>query len=149
LGREWSIEITVDEIRTLRKELGINLLAVFQRDSNVLQQLATDPVLLVDTLCVLLEDSIKKKGIDERSFNAGLVGQGIENAVNCLVDSIVLFSPPHQKEMLSAIWAEQKKLDRETTLQVVRAAPSIAQNQLTNLEARLKELSERSSDSLE
>ncbi len=149
LDREWSIEITVGEIRRLRKELGINLTAVFDRDSNVLQALASDPVILVDTLCILLEDTIKKRGLDEQSFNAGLVGDGIERAVNCLVDAIVLFSPPHQREMLSAIWAEQRKMDRETCLEIINAAPAIAGNQMTSLKEQLKKLSERSSDSQE
>ncbi len=125
LGREWTIEITGIEIKLLRKELSVDLLSVFDRETGLLEKLGSDPVLLIDVISVLLTPQIQKRGMDETGFASGLVGDGLQNAIDALVAAIVFFSPPHQQAIIAAMWSETRKLQTETSIKAIALAPEI------------------------
>jgi len=110
-GERWTIEITVAEIKQLRTLLSLDLLAIMDDQGQMLKRLASDPVLLVDVISVLLTEQITKRGLDERSFAARLVGEGLSNAMDALMDSIANFTPPPRGAVIKQAWAKVQQMD--------------------------------------
>ena len=72
LGREWSFSITVIEVKRLRELIQVDLLDfASEKADQMFNRLATDPVLLVDLMSILLTDQIQDRGLDERLSVAG------------------------------------------------------------------------------
>lgn len=110
-GERWAIEITVAEIKQLRTLLGVDLLAIMDDQGHLLKRLGSDPVLLVDVISVLLTEQITKRGLDERSFAARLVGEGLSSAMDALMDAIANFTPPPRGAVIKQAWAKVQQMD--------------------------------------
>lgn len=119
-GESWTIEISVDEIRQLRKEINVDLLSLLDDHGLLLRKLAADPILLVDVISILCTDQIKRRQLDERAFAKRLVGYGLEAALDCLIEAIANFTPPRQGAVIRQMWQKttdlnQRAMDRLTT----------------------------------
>jgi hypothetical protein len=104
LDRSWNIDITVFEMRKVKNEFNIDFGECASSENKVFGRLAKDPILLVDVLSCLLEDQIKQTGLNERQFAQGIVGIGIKNAADALVEAIVNFSKPLDGAVMKATW---------------------------------------------
>jgi len=119
-GRDWLVEITVDTVRQVRKELDVDLMQAAGGD--VLERLAADPVELVDVLFVICRDQAEERGLSDVDFGRSLAGDAIEAATDALIDSIVAFFPPRLRKHLEAIRERQTEtlaaLDKQVTEKV-------------------------------
>ncbi len=104
LGREWKLALTVIELKKLKTEFQIDLAEFTGSGSTVFVRLSSDPILLVDVLSCLLEERIKKLGLDEKQFAAGIFGEGIERATSALVEAVINFSKPQEGRIIRAMW---------------------------------------------
>ena len=104
LSREWKLALTVIELKKLKTEFQIDLAEFAGSGSTVFVRLASDPILLVDVLSCLLEEQIKKLGLDEKQFAAGIFGEGIERATSALVEAVINFSKPQEGRIIRAMW---------------------------------------------
>jgi hypothetical protein len=115
LGRKWSIEITVLSVKQLRQELGVDLLSLADKPApgqvGLLQRLASDPVLLVDVISVLLSTEIRNRSLNELEFARGLVGTGILAACDALIEAIVNFTPPQQGQLIKTMHEKVKLIE--------------------------------------
>jgi hypothetical protein len=140
-GETWTIEISVDEIRLLRKELKVDLLALLEDNGLLLRKLVADPILLVDVISILCTDQIKSRDLDERAFAKRLVGHGLEAALDCLIEAIANFTPPRQGAVIRQMWAKTKELDHRAMdrLTTKLESPDLARQLDEKMEALLKE----------
>jgi hypothetical protein len=104
LDRTWLIRLTAVELKKVKDEFKLNLAEWACKDNTLLERISNDPILLVDLLSCLLEDQIKQYGFNEHQFAEGIVGVGIENAANALVEALVNFSPPQRGRVIRAVW---------------------------------------------
>lgn len=104
LKRDWTFTVDYQSIKKVRAELGIDLLAVVDESEKLLQRLATDEILIVDVISVLLTEQIQSKGMDERQFAAGMLGEGLQNAVDALIEGIADFSRPQKGAVIRKAW---------------------------------------------
>jgi len=127
LGREWSFSITVIEVKRLRELIQVDLLDfASEKADQMFNRLATDPVLLVDLMSILLTDQIQQLGLDERGFALGLVGEGLDNAMGALIREVANFSGPHRGKLILAAW------NQVTT--GLKAATAIAEKRLAEMD---------------
>jgi hypothetical protein len=140
LDRPWTIEITFLEVKKLRAELQLDVLAMFEQDSNLFERLSRDTILLVDVVSVLLSDQIRAKEMDEREFAKGLLGDGLQNATNALVEALLAFSPPLKRGMLKAVWEQQQKLETAVASKVIETAPRIVEKAEKECDQKLERL---------
>jgi hypothetical protein len=140
LDRPWTIEITFLEVKKLRSELQLDVLAMFEQESNLFERLSRDTILLVDVVSVLLSDQIRAKEMDEREFARGLVGEGLQNAIDALVEALLSFSPPLKRGMLKEVWSQQQKLEKEVVRQVIETAPRIVEKATNDCNRKLERL---------
>lgn len=140
-GETWTIEISVDEIRQLRKEINVDLLALLDNDGSLLRRLAADPLTLVDVISLLCTEQIKRRQLDERGFAKRLVGYGLEAALDCLIEAIANFTPPRQGAVIRQMWAKVKELDQRAMdrLTTKLESPDLTRKLDAKMEALLQE----------
>lgn len=110
-GREWSVYIDIPIARKIRKQLDVNILDI----AKALPELAADPILLCDVLFLACQDQASQKGVTDEEFGRSLVGDAIGQASEALVDALINFSPPRQREMLQNLKMISMKLQDQQT----------------------------------
>jgi hypothetical protein len=111
-GATWSIEITVTTVKRLKNELDIDLMKIAEPDSDLLDRLAGDPILLVDALWVICRDNAT---ITDEEFGQRMGGESIDNAVMALMEAIADFFPRARREILRKMIAKARQAE-ETVL---------------------------------
>lgn len=94
-GREWCVSLNINKARALRERLNVNIL-----NTEGLDILAQDVVLLVDVIYVLCEDQLKARNVSDVEFGESLSGMSLQSASDALIEAILDFSPPRQQKVL-------------------------------------------------
>jgi hypothetical protein len=128
-GQEWPFEITIDALRDVRRQLGVNLLDLMS-ESGVVRQFASDPALAIDAFYLVAKPAVEKAGLTSQQFGERFDGEALDRASWALLDAIADFFQRSEKgPMLRALLAGTK--------QAQRAASKAAQEGLAKLEAEL------------
>ena len=111
-GRVWTLAVNVAAIKRVRALCGVNLSSIVELDKDnnpdtkLIEQLSTDPVLLVDVLYAVCKNECDQKGISDEDFGMAMSGDAIEHATTALLDEIIDFFPEAKrlafKKILSA-----------------------------------------------
>lgn len=126
-GDRWTIEITVEHVQMLRRELGLDILAIVS-DTTILPRLATDDVLLVDTISLLLSDSIVRRNLDAAGFARRLLGDVMQAAADAMIEAVAVFSRPQKRGLIRESWAAIKNAEaRIVQMAVCRIAEVVEQ----------------------
>lgn len=134
-GSEWTIEISVAEIKQLRTQLSVDLLALMDDNGRLLKRLAADPILLVDVISELCTAQITERGLDEYGFARRLVGAGLSNAMDGLIDAIANFTPPQRGAIIRQAWTKAQEMEQTVMDRVSQQLASPDLNQ--RLEAKI------------
>lgn len=109
-GREWEVVITVGIIRKVRQVLSIDLADAFDFDTagkpktDVLKNIAEDPVLLIDVLYCICEEQAKARSVSDVAFGELFsTGELIEAATNALLQGLLQFLPPAKRLAMEKI----------------------------------------------
>ncbi|MFV0445673.1 MAG: hypothetical protein ACK5Q5_18990 [Planctomycetaceae bacterium] len=103
-GREWRLAITINDIRRVRAEVGVDLANAGPR---LFEQLS-DPVQLVDTLHCLLRGACENRNLDAVGFANSMRGDTLEQATEALLEAIIDFFPSRQRAALENLRAKSK-----------------------------------------
>lgn len=147
-GRSWLIEITVLEIKMLRAELAINLLGLVERESNLIGRWAQDPILLVDTISLLLTPQIRDRNLSGDEFARGLKGGFLGAANDALIEAIAVFFGDPKGSLIRAAWKKSKAMEQLGAAQAMQALDSDRIDQALvakidrGMEAALRKLSD-------
>jgi hypothetical protein len=110
-GRQWPMTITVNTIRRVRELAGVNLLSVFE--GSLLNQLAEDPELLVNTLYAVCKPLADERNVTDEQFGELLVGDAITEAATALVGGLIDFFPKSRGQILRRLWTATSKAQAE------------------------------------
>lgn len=89
------------------------------RDASGFEALSSDPLLVQDVLWVVCEKQAKENGLNTKDqFDSLLCGECAENAANALIDAVIDFFPPRQRDVLRQMVAT----NRAATLAIHEAA---------------------------
>ena len=132
-GTKLVCAINVNVIKSVRDKLGIDLGAIFE--SEVLQKLYSDPVLLVDTIYLCCEQACEKAGLTDVEFGEALGdGETIAIATAALLEAIVNFTPPGRRPPLIAAINKLKVIeDKQTSLAMERINSPVIDQIMTNI----------------
>ena len=108
-SKEWSVEITVGVIKRVNDLLQVNLLDVV--GGNLLKELASDPIMLVNVLYVVVKPQADAAGVTDEQFGELLVGDSVEEATDALLNGLADFFPKLQREILLKALAKIKSLN--------------------------------------
>jgi hypothetical protein len=142
-NRNWTIVVNVAAVKRVRSLLEINLLDVVKLDEknrpnvNLLEQLASDPVLLCDVIYCICKPEADAQNISDEDFGMAMGGDAIEHATTALLEELVDFFPEakrlvlrklmnagekvkHQMEKALKLELDNPQLDKELEKQVTQ-----------------------------
>lgn len=123
-GREWCCSIDVLKLKKVKESLGINLMDCVA--GNLLEELSTDIVKLVDVLYVLHQDQCESRKLTDEDFAKGLFGDALEDATKAFVDAIVDFCPARQRKLLTLAMEKAKKEQDEAFAKIIGSLEKIS-----------------------
>lgn len=125
--REWSVRFDIELAREVRNLCGVNVLTV-----EGLNQLSADPILLGDVVHAICFEQCERLGVTPQDFRKELWGEALQHAGDAIVEALVDFSPPRQREILRQMQSAGKAL-QETLAGMVNAKIPPAIEQLRKL----------------
>lgn len=93
IGREWNIDVSTHELRSIRRQTDFRLTDIFLDELSGLARLSTDYELLVDCLWICCADQAAREGTSEDSFVRALTGNSLADAYAALVEATIDFFP--------------------------------------------------------
>ncbi len=118
-GRTWSITVNVGTIKRVRALCGIDLASIItikpgtSPDAGLLEQLATDPVLLVDTLYAVCKPEADALHISDEEFGRAMAGNAVELATAALLDEVIDFFPDVKRQVFRKILEATRRFENQ------------------------------------
>lgn len=114
-GREWKVAITVETVKRVRSLCGVNLLDAvkIEKDgvnADLIDQIANDPVLLVDIIYCVCRPQAEAEGVTDVQFGESMTGETVETATDALLEELINFFPEAKKKVLRLILDSVKRL---------------------------------------
>jgi hypothetical protein len=142
-NRNWTIVVNVATVKRVRSLLDINLLDVVKLDANnkpnvdLLEQLASDPVLLCDVIYCICKPEADAQNISDEDFGVAMGGDAIEHATTALLEELVDFFPEAKRLVLRKLMnaGEKVKNQMERALKLELDNPKLERE----LEKQVKE----------
>ncbi len=136
-GDKWTIELNVALVQSLRKELDLDLLAIVT-DKKILPRLATDDVLLVDAISLLLSESIETRKLDAEGFARRLFGDTLQAAAEAMVEAVAVFSRPQKRGLIRESWAAMATAETRVTRMALDKLPEIVDRSIEKARKHLE-----------
>ena len=152
-GRTWVVSVTVGTIKRVRALCGVDLANIITMEPgqtpkvDLLERLATDPVLLVDVLYAVCKDEADSKGVSDEEFGRGMAGDAIELATSALLDEIIDFFPETKRKVFRKILSATRRFETKSK----KALATLLEDPALDgkIDAALERLTESSSNSPE
>ena len=133
LNRPWTIVVNVATVKRVRSLLDVNLLDVVKLDKkdkpniDLLEQLASDPVLLCDVIYCICKPDADLQNISDEDFGAAMGGDAIEHATTALLEELVDFFPEAKRLVLRKLMnaGEKVKTRMEKALELQLNDPKL------------------------
>ena len=116
-GRSWTLSVTVGTIKRVRALCGVDLANIItlepgkQPKVDLLERLASDPVLLVDVLYAVCKVECDAKNVSDEEFGAAMAGDAIEHATSALLDEIIDFFPEAKRQAFKKILSATRRFE--------------------------------------
>lgn len=107
-GRAWTLTINVDAIRRVRTLANVDLLTAIETD--LVQKLSIDPVLLCDVIYALAKPQADALNVSDEDFGRAMAGDSIDGATTALLEELVDFFPKERRVLLGKVLDKLKKL---------------------------------------
>lgn len=122
-GRVWTLSVNVAAMKRVRALCGVDLASIVEVDENdrpsfkLLEQLSSDPVLLVDVLFAVCKPEADARNINDEDFAAAILGNVITAATDALLEDIIDFFPEPKRRMLNRLLTLTRRFEKEITKQ--------------------------------
>lgn len=110
-GREWSTAINVTTVKRVQEIAGV--LLTDAADTNLIERLYGDVVLLANVLWGVCRPVAESRGVTAEQFGELLSGDVIDKACESLMEDLVGFFPSSRREIVSRIWQAARRLETE------------------------------------
>lgn len=122
-GRVWTVTVNVAAIKRVRALCNVDLNSIVEikddkPEMELLERLASDPVLLVDVLYAVCLPECEKKSVSDEDFGSAMAGDAIEHATNALLDEIIDFFPEAKRQILKKILSASRRFATVAHLKV-------------------------------
>jgi len=126
-NRQWIVRVDVAAIRRVRSTCNIdlaNLIAIKpngEADTNVLNTLANDPILLVEVVNAIILPQLAAQNITSEEWADSLDGETIQAATYALLEGAAEFFPPQKKTLTMRLLQMTKRKMDEASEQLSKA----------------------------
>lgn len=119
-GRNWTIAVTVGTIKRVRALCNIDLANIITIEPgknpqvDLLERLASDPVLLVDVLYACCKEEADSRNVSDEDFGRAMAGDAIEMATSALLDEVVDFFPEVKRKVFRKILDATRRFETKS-----------------------------------
>ena len=99
-GRTWTVALNVTALKRVKSLCGVDLLGVVSDGGQLIERLASDPVILCDVIFAVCKEEAEAKNITDVDFGCAMAGDPIEAATTALLEELVDFFPRGKREVL-------------------------------------------------
>ena len=132
-GNEWAIKLNGPVIKDIQDTFKFKLTSL---DADPINQLANDPVMLVDVLFLLCETQAKERQLDSRAFGE-ILEPGLDGPIAALTEALINFFPSGKRSAIrSALLASQKVQDKAAEIMINELG---SPEMMNRMEAKLRE----------
>ena len=144
-GEVWDLELNLAAVKVLKSRLKIDLDNLVSSDpggNSMLEQLASDSILLFNAIYCLCEKQVLERNLTEEDFAARFSGDTIEAATEALLDEIVNFSRPAKRKILIQLRRISKEIAEKAgrELDQIMADPNFSATVEAEIEKQLPKL---------
>jgi len=107
-GRSWNVSVNVAAMKRVKTLLNLNLMDAVESD--LIQRLATDPMLLCDVIYAICKPDADKRNVSDEQFGQSMAGDVIEHATVALLEELVDFFPDAKRQVLRKAVEKFKKV---------------------------------------
>lgn len=107
---QWEIKVNVNTLKRIKALCEIDLMELIsvnektgEMNTELLERLSSDPVLLVDLLYATCKPQVDEKNMTDEQFAEVWAGDQIEFAVNALMEEIINFFPEAKRRLWQKI----------------------------------------------
>ena len=129
-GKDWIISINVGSIKRVRDLLGINLLDCIK--SNLIDDLKSDPITLVDVLYCLVKEQADKAGISDINFGEAMAGDALEQATDAFLEELINFFPSQKRGLLAKAMDKVREAEKVAMERAEKQLEELDVNNLTS-----------------
>ena len=125
-GRAWIINVNVGTIKRVRALCDVDLANIITMEPgktpkvDLLERLASDPVLLVDVLYAVCKPEADAKNVTDEEFGRSMAGDAIELATSALLDEIIDFFPEAKRRVFQKILAATRRFEVKSKLALTK-----------------------------
>lgn len=125
-GRPWIVSVNVDAVKRVRTLLEIDLLDIGK--GKVLEKLASDEVMMVDLVYVLIKPEADAMGVTDEDFGRSMAGDAIDRAYDAfLAEYVDFFRNPRRRELMQKALAKLASLEERI---IARAEGRLASGEM-------------------
>lgn len=148
-GRAWDLFLTLGSLKRIKAATGLDMLDLRQwtAESNPLNRLSQDPVVLADTLCALCRSQLDQRGLTDEQFADALGGEAIDDALLALVEEWADFFHQGRKPTESTLLRQALDVLKEVRARNAAMAETLAKVTVEQILSRSPTNSPASSES--
>lgn len=109
-GRDWTFSITVDSAKTIRDDVGLDIMSIKDVDQFA-EIVGGDSWAVLDAVALLCEPSFERHGVTAKTFFESLDGDAVESAVKAFVEAVIDFFPQRRREALKTLLAKFEAIE--------------------------------------
>lgn len=113
-GRTWVVEINVLTVKRIKDTTSFNVVDLMAARAAGLQEISTNPVLLVEVLYCCLEEQADEAGVSPEEFARSIAGDSLFAAMTAFLAAFVNFCP--RPDARKALRAAIKQMGRASDL---------------------------------
>ena len=106
-GRGLQLELNITIVKQVKALLKFDLLDIAK--AQPIQRLASDPILLVDTLYVVCREQAEERKVSDEDFGRGMGGDVLDEAATAFIEEYIDFFQRADRANLRAAWEATKK----------------------------------------
>lgn len=115
-GRKWDATVDVPSVKAIRNQLQIDLLELLDGKDQALRKMIDNPETMVDAMYLICREQCEAEGISPEDFGRGLVGEGIDNAIDAFLVGLAYFFPKGRRAVvLGMVRKLNESMDRVIT----------------------------------
>lgn len=149
-GRAWDLFLTLGSLKRIKAATGLDMLDLRQwsAESNPLNRLSQDPVVLADTLFALCRSQLDVRGLTDEQFADSLGGEAIDDALLALVEEWSDFFHQGRKPTESTLLRQALDVLKEVRARNAATAETLAKVTVGEILSRSRTNSPASSESI-
>ena len=126
IGRVWTVNVNVGTVKRVRALCGVDIAGIVTMEADgrpkveLLERLASDPVLLVDVLYAVCKEEADAKNVSDIEFGRSMAGDSIEAATVALLDEIIDFFPEAKRRVFAKILAATRRFQEKTKTELAK-----------------------------